>query len=347
MGNCFFSIVIPVFQAERYLEDCLDSIRGQTERDWELLLVDDGSTDRSPQICDRYQAMDSRIHVLHKENEGPLPARLKGYALCRGEYVVSVDADDRLDREALSVFRTALQAEDADVLIFNYKRVDEAGVKCLSQSDLQDGVYDASGLEELVCLLLEKKMLNPVWSKVMRRGLLQSTLQKALHLMAVRSGDDLILSAPVLLSARKVRVIHDCLYEYRMVPQSITHSSSGSRVDDLVLSRTYLLEQLEQAGLLTEAVLRCFYRMIYETAGYLLWNCARSDSSFPEKRDFFEALTGQPLYQRSLAYRKGVFSSRRKRVSLWLFEHQNYRSFVRFERLQQLAKRRNGGRGKT
>ncbi|MCD7838326.1 MAG: glycosyltransferase, partial [Clostridiales bacterium] len=287
------------------------------------------------------------IHVLHKENEGPLPTRLKGYSLCRGEYVVSVDADDRLDRQALSIFRTALQAEDVDVLVFNYKRVDEAGVKCLSQSDLQNGVYDVSGLEELVCLLLEKKMMNTVWSKVMQRGLLQSTLQKASHLMVVHSGDDLILSAPVLLSARKVRVIHDCLYVYRTVPQSITHSSNSSRVDDLILSRTYLLEQLEQADLLTEDVLRCFYRMIYETAGYLLWNCARSDSAFSEKQAFFEALTGQPLYQRSLAYRKGVFSSQRKRLSLWLFEHKKYRSFVRFEQLQQLAKRQNGGRGKS
>ena len=93
------SIVIPVYNGEKYLRKCLDSIIGQTYQAWELLLIDDGSSDSSGDICDEYAAKNEKIKVLHKENGGQASARNTGLTMAQGEYVSFVDCDDWLDSD--------------------------------------------------------------------------------------------------------------------------------------------------------------------------------------------------------------------------------------------------------
>jgi len=97
MEQALISIIIPVFNVERYLSKCLDSIRAQTYKNLEIIIVDDGSTDKSPQICDEYAKQDNRIKVIHKENEGLSSARNIGLDIMRGEYVTFVDSDDWIE----------------------------------------------------------------------------------------------------------------------------------------------------------------------------------------------------------------------------------------------------------
>ena len=92
------SVIIPVYNAEHYLERCLESIQKQSLRDFELILVDDGSADRSPEICRRYQARDSRVQVLTGENHGAAAARNRGMERACGEYLIFLDSDDYIDK---------------------------------------------------------------------------------------------------------------------------------------------------------------------------------------------------------------------------------------------------------
>ena len=89
-----FSIVVPIFKAEKYLVECIDSILGQTYRDFEIILVDDGSPDRCPSICDEYASVDSRIKVIHQKNAGQAAARNTGVGISRGDYLLFLDSDD-------------------------------------------------------------------------------------------------------------------------------------------------------------------------------------------------------------------------------------------------------------
>ena len=114
------SVIIPVFNAEKYLRECLDSVANQTYNDLEILLIDDGSKDSSPQICDGYAAADSRFTVIHKENGGVSSARNTGIENAHGNLMAFVDADDVLDLDMYEILVHALETTDSDIAACSY-----------------------------------------------------------------------------------------------------------------------------------------------------------------------------------------------------------------------------------
>ena len=116
MDKSRLSIIIPVYNAEEYLDRCLTSILEQEFVSYEVILIDDGSTDSSPLICDRYSATDSRFRTIHKKNGGVSSARNAGMALAQGEYVMFVDSDDRISPDALTVMSDAAR-QDPDFVL--------------------------------------------------------------------------------------------------------------------------------------------------------------------------------------------------------------------------------------
>lgn len=115
-----FSIIVPIYNTEKYLKTCIDSILNQTYTDFELILVDDGSTDKCPAICDSYAAADSRIILIHKENGGLVSARNAGLRRAAGDYICYVDSDDYIDKTLLEVMDKYIKStNEPDILIFN------------------------------------------------------------------------------------------------------------------------------------------------------------------------------------------------------------------------------------
>lgn len=121
MNNPEVSIIVPVYNAEAYIRRCLDSILAQTFENFEVLLIDDGSIDATPAICDEYAAMDSRVKVFHKENGGVASARQVGVQNARGEYSIHADGDDWVDADMLETMLSAIKQNDSDVLIADFK----------------------------------------------------------------------------------------------------------------------------------------------------------------------------------------------------------------------------------
>ena len=116
------SIVIPVYNVEGYLHSCVDSVLGQSYRNFELILVNDGSRDGSPAICDEYAKADSRVVVIHKENEGPSRTRNRGIEEAKGDYLMFVDSDDLLVAGTLEKMMNAMEQSNADLCICGYER---------------------------------------------------------------------------------------------------------------------------------------------------------------------------------------------------------------------------------
>lgn len=116
------SIIIPVYKAEKCLKRCIESVLNQTYKDWELLLIDDGSPDRSGDICDEYTKRDNRIRVFHKNNGGVSSARNLGLDNVNGEYVTFVDSDDLIDLNTLNVCISQIELFDLDLLQFSLTR---------------------------------------------------------------------------------------------------------------------------------------------------------------------------------------------------------------------------------
>lgn len=140
------SVIVPVYNAEKYLRSCVDSILAQTVRDIELILVDDGSTDTSPAICDEYAVEDSRVKVLHKPNGRAASARNAGLRIASGEYVAFVDADDLIVPE---MYEKMLAAE-ADVCLCDYVRFQGEQEYPFSQPNVEGGFYDKEQIREKI-----------------------------------------------------------------------------------------------------------------------------------------------------------------------------------------------------
>ena len=119
------SVIVPVYKVEKYLNRCVNSILNQTYKDLEVILVDDGSPDSCPEICDGYAQKDKRVKVIHKENGGQGSARNSGLDVARGEYILFVDSDDYIAKNLIEITLQKAERFDADMVIFDYASVDE------------------------------------------------------------------------------------------------------------------------------------------------------------------------------------------------------------------------------
>ena len=115
------SIIIPVYNTEKYLRRCMDSILNSAYKDFEILLINDGSTDSSPAICEEYSRQDSRIKVIHQKNQGVSVARNTGLDYCQGEWIVFVDSDDFISKDFLSLIAKEVH-QDKDLLLFDFSK---------------------------------------------------------------------------------------------------------------------------------------------------------------------------------------------------------------------------------
>ena len=136
------SIVVPVYKVEKYLDRCVKSLVNQTLKDIEIILVDDGSPDRCPELCDEFSRLDRRIRVVHKQNGGLSSARNAGMAVSRGKYIGFVDADDDVKLDMYLQMSKTAEHEQVDFVMADYIRIPEKGEPYLKSLDIEAGKYD-------------------------------------------------------------------------------------------------------------------------------------------------------------------------------------------------------------
>ena len=215
------SIIVPVYDVERYLPKCIDSILAQTFTDFELILVEDGSPDNCPALCDAAAAKDARIRVIHQKNGGLSAARNAGLDAARGAWIGFVDSDDYIAPEMYEVLYQAVQSTGADLALCDYAEVDEAGVPCqsmhvsLSEGELtgQELLKRASGL-----------MVQLAWNKLYRRAIFTQ-----LRYPEGKLNEDLFLIPEVCLQIQKAVVVPKALYYYVQRGGSIMNESKTLR----------------------------------------------------------------------------------------------------------------------
>ena len=156
----FFSVIVPVYKVEEYLADCIESVLNQTFSDFELILVDDGSPDHCPAICDAYAEKDSRVQVIHKTNGGLASARRAGIRVASGEYVYNLDSDDRIEPDVLEAAHRIICDTGTDIVSFAYRWVKNEQTVNITEDGLNEGFYDEEKIKEHVYpkLLMDKNM---------------------------------------------------------------------------------------------------------------------------------------------------------------------------------------------
>lgn len=236
----FLSVVIPVYKVELYLRECLDSVLQQGGVDLEVILVDDGSPDGCPAICDEYAAKDSRVRVLHKQNGGLAAARKSGVHLATGRYIGFVDGDDWIEPTMYATLCGEAEETGADMVGCNFF-LSFPDRQVARKQQATSGRYDEERLRDDLRKIMLKRgrhgeygLFPSVWCKVFERELLERTLADVPD--RVHYGEDLACTIPFLMRATKVSLLDDPLYHYRQHSgQSVQDRSSSRRVESLSL----------------------------------------------------------------------------------------------------------------
>ena len=228
MNQNLLSIITPVYQVEQYLPQCLDSILAQTYPHWELILVDDGSKDRSGEICDEYAKKDGRIRVIHTENRGAGAARNTGFAHATGEYVVFVDSYDYISENMIERLYMTIHKSKYDLVVCNFLRVYPDGKNDFTT---QFPDMEISGREVLAHWKTQKNygLWTVPWSKIIRKSILDQV-----KFPEGKYFEDEFFSDQLFLRCDCVRVIPDSLYVNRVRTSSTMNSQKTRNYLDLI-----------------------------------------------------------------------------------------------------------------
>lgn len=170
MNNTLISIIVPVYNSERYLKDCLESIINQSYKNLEIILINDDSKDKSGEICDKIADRDSRIRVFHKNNEGVSVARNYGLGKSNGEYIYFSDSDDILEKDLIYKLVEALEKTSSDIAMCSYYTFQETNKKHFSSEKLFNGNYSR---KEFAKIMLENECYSGyLWNKLFKKTLL-------------------------------------------------------------------------------------------------------------------------------------------------------------------------------
>lgn len=246
MAQPFFSIIVPVYKAEAYLRQCVDSLLKQTFSDLEVILVEDGSPDNCGAICDEYAALDTRVKVIHKENGGNVSARKAGLAASRGKYIVHVDSDDYIDLKLLAAVERAIQTHHADAVLFGFQQFSETGSSYHKQG-VPPGVYSGSGMDTIRQNLIlgsdsGVSVFGSLCLLVIKRELFTPCAEAVPE--TIYRGEDQAAVFPALASCDCVVVLDMCGYFYRTTPGSIMQTVRMDEVEQALKVADYLSEKM-------------------------------------------------------------------------------------------------------
>lgn len=218
MNDVTLSVIVPVYNTGAYLRECVRSILTQSFSDFELIIIDDGSTDGSSVLCDALGGEDSRICVFHQQNQGLSAVRNKGIDLAHGEYILFIDSDDYIEPQMFAEMLDAAHRHDADVVMCRYNKMDSHH-KVLSVKGFGSETV-LSGLEATSMIMRDRQIQSHMWNKLIRRELFQGV-----RFPLNRNFEDLAATYKLIDKANYVVAIPYPGYNYIAHPEAITQAT--------------------------------------------------------------------------------------------------------------------------
>lgn len=258
----YFSLILPVYNVEKYVKRCVNSLLRQEYTDYEIILVDDGSTDSSGSICDKLADKNNNIFAYHKENGGLSDARNYGMDRAKGNYILFIDSDDWVDEKLLISLHNHLNKSNVDILKFGFQKMQEGNYKNTFFSYFNIGVYDRRQIEETILpytigpkrlFCYEQNACKSVWSHVYSLNFLR---ENNIRFVSEREilNEDYLFNLHTLLYAKSLEVTHYILYYYdyregslskRYITNDFERKLKLHREYKLLLERNGLFERYE------------------------------------------------------------------------------------------------------
>ncbi len=316
-----FSVVVPAYNIETFLPKCIESVLKQTYDNYELILVDDGSTDSTGKICDESCKKDERIRVIHKENGGLVSARKAGAEKAQGKYVICLDGDDWIEPETLStVDRILTENGDVDVVCFGHIISSDTDTKMPFAKE-QLGLYDKQRLDSQVLPVLIQapngSYFRPsVWAKAMKRELYTKYQSEVDN--RIKIAEDAAVTVPTVANAGSMYIAEECLYHYRANPASMTKNRKAFAWNGPEL----LGKQLEGQLPMEEHRFReqLYGKVAHEVFSVAISRCFEKRKYAEKKKDLLEGLSNA-YYEENIA--KSSFSSLRGKLMKCALRHKS------------------------
>ena len=257
------SIIIPAYNAEKYIGRCLESILRQTFPDFKVICVDDGSTDKTAEICRGYAERDERIAVVSKENGGAPAARNTGLQYAKGEYITFVDADDWLEPRMYEVLYIQAKENDADISVVGFSKDFESGSR--NMENLSFVSENISGSEELIRYAFIRDEYRNfgayVWNKLFHKRIIYSGDKLLRFDEELTRGDDVWFYAQAALLAQKAVYSGKHLYHYFQRDDSYTHAISLEKGEGILTAYEHVIELCKENAVTEETIkwVRRFY----------------------------------------------------------------------------------------
>lgn len=267
------TVIVPVYKAEKYLHRCVDSILAQTFTDFEVLLIDDGSPDRSGEICEEYAQKDARVRVFHKDNAGVSSARNLGLDNAKGEWVTFVDSDDWVHEDFIKKrFELAL-VDDADIAYCDIEYVYSTQNVYAKMAEQVEG--KASTVNSWI---LSRTTYSPII--LARKNLFDKYDLR--YIEGLRFGEDFNLIIKLVMYANKVSHIKEALYYYNKQNEGSAMTKLHLYRDDLQYVYTDLTESFKKEGIYNQ----CIEMISWCILEYKLVSIVKGEHTFKELRDF-------------------------------------------------------------
>ncbi len=269
--NPLISIIVPVYKVERYLDECVRSIAGQTYGNIEIILVDDGSPDSCGRKCDEWAAADSRVRVIHQENTGLSGARNTGIDAASGEYIAFVDSDDILVPGMCESVISAFRKNRCDIVCFDVQRVNDKGeVIGVIENPNKNTLLDR---HTALCELSAGRIKDYYWNKVYRAELFCGVRCPVGHLM-----EDMYTTYKLFLNSESIYCLSESLYRYRHRDDSILQRINATLVSDTFMAAYTRYREL--SDIYPDAASNAFMHVALSALGvhdHSLWEDVNAD----------------------------------------------------------------------
>ncbi|MCF2653180.1 glycosyltransferase family 2 protein [Anaeromassilibacillus senegalensis] len=258
------SVIIPVYNIEVYLRECVESVLAQTYENFELILVDDGSKDNSPAICDEFAQLDSRVVVIHKENEGPSATRNRGIEAAQGEFIVFVDSDDRIHPQMLEKMTAAMTRYQTDLCICGFERFRDGWKQRVRISPYSLLIFQSKQELASVYKKANTNMFGvSIWAKMYRAQIIKDNNIRFSE--DIDYEEDCCFNIDYFQYVTTTSVLRDYFYFYRQMEQSLSKGYRKDTYKFLVNGYRRRKEFMENLGMATGGVDAIFLIVIKTT----------------------------------------------------------------------------------
>lgn len=320
-----FSVCIAAYNAEKYINECIKSVLNQTFSNYELIIVDDGSIDKTGVILDEFSKENERIRVFHNDgNKGPLFSKVKAINNSSGEYLMFMDADDYYEKITLETVDKLIDEYNPDLVMFSFRKVfgnkkeDKIGLNTVN-------IYDEKNRNEFLKKVLSESKYNTIWSKAVKAELIRNKLEIPQNdYLEVRRGDDHYISLEIYKKAKRIIETEQILYNYRINDEGLTktqkkqynfHYRCREKTVELIESEKCLSEK-EKKELFKQTIHK-FINQIEEISNF--------EIEKEKKIDIFNKIKDSSYYKKHVLQNMHFYNNSPK---IYLFRNNKYKLLI-------------------